>query len=395
MDNKGKLEAYKTEVDVELDSLLGWWRKYTIDEAQGGFYGEIGNDNLVIANEPKGIVLNSRILWTFSAAFLFKQQPEDLAIAKRAFDYIVAHFYDSTNGGFYWSLSANGEMLDGKKQIYGQAFTIYGLAEYYKATGDEKVLELAKETFLLTEQHSFDSTYLGYIEAFDQTWQTLADLRLSDKDLNAEKSMNTHLHIIEAYANLYQVWKDERLAKAIKNLLFVFKKYIITESNHLSLFFSADWKPQSPVISFGHDIEAAWLLQECAESVADAEEIAVFKSLAVSITDAAIKGLDEDGGMCYEYDSKTHHLIREKHWWPQAEAMVGFFNAYQLTGNMEYLTKSTKSWSFVQANIKDHEKGEWFWGIYPDGTLMKESKAGFWKCPYHNGRACMEILRRI
>jgi mannobiose 2-epimerase len=386
---------YVKAIEVELQALLSWWRTYTIDEAQGGFYGEVGNDNLAIADQPKGIVLNSRILWTFSAAFLLKQKPEDLAIAKRAFDYILNHFYDLTNGGFYWSLSANGEVLDGKKQVYGQAFTIYGLAEYYKATGDEKALELAKETFLLIEQHSFDPTHLGYIEAFDPTWQTLADLRLSDKDLNAEKSMNTHLHVIEAYANLYQVWKDERLAKAIKRLLFVFKKYIITDSGHLSLFFAVDWKPQSSVISFGHDIEAAWLLQECAETLAAEEEIVTFKSIAIRITEAACKGVDTDGGMHYEYDKATDHFVREKHWWPQAEAMVGFLNAYQLTGNDEYLAKSIKSWSFVQSNLKDNENGEWFWGIYPDGSLIKENKAGFWKCPYHNGRACIEILARL
>ncbi len=395
MKDKIQLTHYKAEVEHELYSLLNWWRTYTIDPQHGGFYGEVANDNQFIAGKAKGIVLNSRILWTFSAAYLFKKNEADLAIAKRAFDYIVDHFYDSLNGGFYWSVSTQGERLDGKKQIYGQAFAIYGLAEYYKATGEVKALELAKETFLLLEKHSFDPTYLGYIEAFDQTWQSLADLRLSDKDLNAEKSMNTHLHIIEAYANLYQVWKDERLAKAIKNLLFVFKTYIINENNHLGLFFSLDWQLQSTVISFGHDIEAAWLLQECAKSLSDEKELEVFNAIAIHIADAANRGIDEDGAMYYEYDAKTHHLVKEKHWWPQAEAMVGFFNAYELTGNSEYLKKSIKSWSFINDNLIDVKNGEWFWGLYPDGTLMKENKAGFWKCPYHNARTCMEILSRL
>lgn len=393
--NIAQLKSYRTAVDIEFQNLLSWWKTNTIDELYGGFYGEIGNDNLPIAEMPKGIVLNSRILWTFSAAFLLKRAEEDLAIANRAFDYVVANFYDSPNGGFYWSVNAKGEMLDGKKQIYGQAFTIYALAEYYKATGKEQALQLAKETFLLIEKYSFDPIHLGYIEAFDQTWQTLADLRLSDKDLNVEKSMNTHLHIIEAYANLYLVWKDERLTQAIKNLLFVFKKHIISESNHLRLFFTADWQTQSSVISFGHDIEAAWLLLECAESLADEDEISTFKFFASSIADSASKGLDNDGGMYYEYNAEEHHLILEKHWWPQAEAMVGFFNAYQVSGNSKYLAKSIKSWLFVNTSLKDSKNGEWFWGIYPDGTLMKENKAGFWKCPYHNGRACIEILKRI
>ncbi len=393
--NNSQLEWYKAAVDSELNDLLKWWKTNTIDELQGGFYGEVGNNNEAFAGEPKGIVLNSRILWTFSAASLLRQQLDDLVIAKRAFDYIINHFYDALNGGFYWSLSANGEVLDGKKQIYGQAFAIYGLTEYFKATGDEKALELAKDTFAVIEQHSFDPIHSGYIEAFDQNWKSLADLRLSDKDLNVEKSMNTHLHIIEAYANLYQVWKDEHLAKAIKNLLLVFKKYIITESHHLSLFFSSDWKPQSSIISFGHDIEAAWLLQECAESLGDDDEIEAFKSLSISIADAAAKGLDEDGAMYYEYDAELKHLVTEKHWWPQAEAMIGFFNAYQLTDDHDYLTRSIRSWQFIAGNLRDNKNGEWFWGIYADGTLMNESKAGFWKCPYHNGRACMEILIRL
>ena len=393
-DIKVQLAHYKAAVKVELEDLLHWWRTYTVDEQHGGFYGEIGNDNEAILNQPKGIVLNSRILWTFSAAFLLKQQEEDLAIAKRAFSYILDCFYDSSKGGFYWSVDAHGKMQDGKKQIYGQAFTIYGLVEYYKATGDEKALELAKNTYQLIERHSFDPVNLGYIEAFGKDWQPLADLRLSDKDLNAEKSMNTHLHIIEAYANLYLVWKDGQLATAIKKLLFVFKNYIITAANRLSLFFSVDWKPQSPLISYGHDIEAAWLLQECAEILGDEEEIVVFKTLALKLTNAVNDGVDNDGGMYYEYDPANDHLIREKHWWPQAEAMVGFFNAYQLTANPEYLLKSISSWSFISTTLKDCKNGEWYWGIYPDGTVMNENKAGFWKCPYHNGRACLEILKR-
>ncbi len=395
MDNiKEQLAGYKLAAEQELDALLGWWKTYSVDEVQGGFYGEVANDNVAVAGQPKGIVLNSRILWTFAAAYLYTKNEADLVIAKRAFDYIVAHFYDTLNGGFYWSVNADGQMLDGKKQIYGQAFAIYGLSEYFKATGDEKALELAKKTFVLIEQHSFDPIHLGYIEAFDEAWQPIHDLRLSDKDLNAEKSMNTHLHIIEAYANLYQVWKDEQLANSIRLLLFVFKKHIIT-NNRLSLFFTVNWQPLSATISYGHDIEAAWLLQECAESLHDVAEIKQFKAIALQITAAVKEGIDVDGGMFYEHDPVAKHIVKEKHWWPQAEAMVGFFNAYQLTKEKDFLTQSIKSWLFVNTNLKDNQNGEWFWGMCPDGSFMKENKAGFWKCPYHNGRACLEISKRV
>jgi mannobiose 2-epimerase len=386
------LKQYRTSVEAELVSLLNWWRAFTIDEQQGGFYGEVGNNNQPIPNAPKGIVLNSRILWTFSAAYLLRSDKEDLAIAKRAFKYIVDYFHDSSNGGFYWSLEANGTVLDGKKQIYGQAFAIYGLAEYYKASQDEQALTLAQETFQLIEQHSFDPVHLGYIDAFDQNWQAISDLRLSEKDLNAAKSMNTHLHVIEAYANLYQSWKDERLAKSIKELLLVFKKYIIADDHRLSLFFTPNWQPQSTLISYGHDIEAAWLLQACAEDLQDEDEISDFKVLAHQITLAAQAGIDVDGGMYYEFDPGTNCLVREKHWWPQAETMIGFFNAYQLSGDEHFLTSSIRSWRFILTNLKDDEKGEWFWGVYPDGSVMEQNKAGFWKCPYHNVRACIKII---
>jgi len=392
-DIKVKLAEYSLAVEQELTAILNWWKAYSIDHEQGGFYGEVDDNNTPIAEQPKGIVLNSRILWTFSSAYLLRQNEEDLVIAKRAFNYLATHFYDSLQGGFYWSLYANGEKLDGKKQVYGQAFAIYGLSEYYRATGDEKALEMAKETFGLIEQHSFDSMHLGYIEAFDQTWEPMTDLRLSDKDLNAEKSMNTHLHIIEAYANLYLCWKDERLARAIKQLLFVFRAHIIVD-HHLSLFFTANWDAQCTMISYGHDIEAAWLLHECAESLNDPSEIALFKQIALKITVAAQEGIDLDGGMYYEYDPTVSRLVTEKHWWPQAEAMVGFFNAYQLTGDASFLTRSIQTWTFISASLKDNENGEWFWGRYANGSLMKENKAGFWKCPYHNGRACLEVIKR-
>ncbi|RZK43994.1 MAG: N-acyl-D-glucosamine 2-epimerase [Pedobacter sp.] len=386
------LKSFAVALDIELNEILHWWKNYTVDHALGGFYGEVGCSNIAIANQPKGLVLNSRILWTFSSAFLLKVNIDDLEMAKRAFVYLSSNFYDQKNGGFYWSVSAGGEALDKRKQIYGQAFAIYGLAEFYKATQDEYALRLAKETFLLIEKHSFDPIHLGYTEAFGQEWGTIEDLRLSEKDLNTEKSMNTHLHIIEAYANLYRLWKDERLEKAIRDLLFVFEKYVI--NNHLTLFFSKDWTPQSSVVSYGHDIEAAWLLQECAESLGDRKLVDTFKRFAISLTDAIAVGIDEDGGMFYEYDASRDHWVREKHWWPQAEAMVGFFNAYQITSDKSYLNQALQSWTFIKTSIKDQEKGEWFWGIYPDGSLMQESKAGFWKCPYHNVRACMEIVKR-
>lgn len=392
---EGMLGKYADALGIELQNLLYWWKTFAVDHERGGFYGEVQNDNLPLKGQPKGLVLNSRILWTFSSAYLLNHLPDDLLMAKRAFEYLCDFFYDHRYGGFYWSVDAGGNPLDRKKQIYGQAFAIYGLSEYFKATNDTRALNLAKETFGLIEQYSLDPIHEGYTEAFSADWSPIDDLRLSEKDLNTAKSMNTHLHIIEAYANLYAIWSDMRLGGALKKLLIVFKTHLIGSDFHQQLFFSKNWESQSAIISYGHDIEAAWLLQACAESLGDEEEINTFKQLAIAMTDAVMDGVDSDGGMYYEYNPENRLLVREKHWWPQAEAMIGFFNAYELSENKMYLNRSMDSWNFVKETLRDGQNGEWYWGVHTDGSLMPGSKAGFWKCPYHNGRACMELIKRM
>ncbi len=385
---------YRDELIQELDQILNWWQTYTTDNVNGGFHAKVDNYNQVQEGE-KGLVLNARILYTFSSAYLLKQDAGLLTIAERAYQYLIDHFYDKTNGGFYWSVASDGVILDGKKQVYGQAFVIYGLSEFFKASHNSSALELARETYQLIDKYSFDAVHLGYIEAHSETWGVLNDVRLSEKDQNDKKSMNTHLHVVEAYANLYSVWQDESLKKAIESLLDNFKQQILDlETFHLRLFFSEIWEPKSSMISFGHDIEASWLLLEAAEFVG--YEVGFYKDLAIEVAEVTRKNVAKHGGLLYEYDNVSQHWVNEYHWWPQAEAMVGFFNAWQLTNNHIYLEQSLKTWEFVKNYIKDREFGEWFWGV--DGNLnpMKnQDKAGFWKCPYHNGRACIEIIKRI
>lgn len=391
-----QLKNLRAELQEELTQLLAWWGNYTLDEDFGGFHGKVTNENHVIFS-PKGLVLNARILYTFSSAYLLSKKPEDLAMANRAYQYLTNFFTDKKEGGFYWSLSIEGKPLDQKKQVYGQSFAIYALSEYYKATLEETALTLAQETYQLLEKHSYDKVDTGYIEAHTKDWKPLSDLRLSEKDQNDKKSMNTHLHVIEAYANLYLVWPDDGLKAAIKRLLANFKAHIIhPQTGHLQLFFDMDWKAKSSLISFGHDIEAAWLLLEAAEIINDKEEIQDFKILALKTADAAARGLHANGGLVYEFDQENQHWINEFHWWPQAEAMVGFFNAWQISGNENYLKQTFNIWEFIKKYLKDTKNGEWFWGV--DEVLLpmqNEDKAGFWKCPYHNGRACIEIIKRI
>jgi cellobiose epimerase len=387
---------YKAGVETEFSLILDWWMHHMTDDQNGGFYAGMSNNNQQEGTE-KGVVLNSRILWTFAAAHHFSPNADYLQVAKRAFHYIEKSFIDYRYGGVFWSVDANGKMKDGKKQIYGQAFCIYGLSEYFKASGDLTALIIAKDLYNTIEQYSFDKKYGGYIEAFTREWYNAGDLRLSDKDDNERKTMNTHLHIIEAYTNLYSVWPDDGLRQKIEGLLGYFDKYIFNkDSHHLNLFMDDEWNVRSSLVSFGHDIEAAWLLQECAETIQHELYTAHFKKLAILLADAAARGIDaKDGGLWYEYKPREDHWIREKHWWPQAEAMVGFFNAYQLSGDHTYLHHSIQAFDFVKKYLKDKEKGEWFWGIKKDGTIIQKEKAGFWKCPYHNGRACIELIKRI
>ena len=392
----GTLLNYKKELQQELEDILVYWINNVVDEKQGGFYGAVSNENVVDPLAHKGVVLNSRILWTFSAASLYSDNKRCIEIATRAFNYIDNYFIDYEYGGVFWSIDHNGKMLDGKKQVYGLAFCMYGLVEYYKITRNETALRLAKDMFENIEKFSFDKTKDGYTEAFTREWGPIDDLRLSEKDNNEKKTMNTHLHIIEAYANLYQVWPEIILQEKITGLLNIFQKYIFNESNHhLNLFMTEDWEVKSSIQSYGHDIEASWLLFECAEISGNKLYIDRYKKIALELADAVTQALDMDGGLWYECDPAIDHWVKEKHSWPQAEAMIGFFNAYQLSGEEKYFRQSFCSWEFVKKYIRDTKLGEWFWGINEDYSIMKKDKAGFWKCPYHNGRACMEIVKRI
>ncbi len=391
------LQQYKKEVTTELSLILDYWIQHTVDNLNDGFYGKVNNDNIADELAPKGSVMHARILWAFSAAYNFCNKEKYLSTATRAFEYIRDHFIDKEYGGIYWAIDAKRDALDTKKQVYALAFCIYGLSEYYAASGNKEALALALALYDSVEQYSYDAIHKGYFEAFTRDWKEADDLRLSAKDANEKKTMNTHLHIIEAYAGLYKVHPSVQLRNKIIELLELFDIYFINRKTfHLRLFFDEAWNEKPDVISYGHDIEAAWLLLQCAEIIQHDTWINAYKKHAVKIAIAAMEGLDNDGGMWYEYEPSHQTLIKEKHWWVQAEAMVGFFNAWQITNDEKYLQHSIHSWQFIKAYIKDNEKGEWFWGINDDYTVMKsQDKVGIWKCPYHNSRACLEIIKRI
>ena len=424
--------GYRAEADRELQAILLYWMENTPDTTRGGFIGRIDEQDRPDPEAVKGLVLNSRILWTFSAAWRITGRLIYRPMADRAYDYLLRFFLDKEYGGAFWSLEASGQPLDPRKQTYGQAFALYGLSEYYRASGEKTALNEAISLFQLIEQHSFDRQEKGYFEAFARDWSLLEDVRLSGKDANDPKTMNTHLHILEAYTNLYHVWPDPLLLSRIIGLLSVFDRHIIGASpgrvttpdfrvatpdsrvatpgaatpdsrittpnsragGHLGLFFDTHWKCRSPLISFGHDIEAAWLLHEAALAISDNEWITKTSQLALLIAAAAAEGLDTDGGLWYEQEDGQ--LIRQKHWWPQAEAMVGFLQAWQLNREDKWWQRSLDSWNFVKKHIRCPDGKEWYWGVGSDHSPMPgQDKAGFWKCPYHNSRACLEIMRTL
>jgi cellobiose epimerase len=391
------LQQYIKEIQEELSSILQYWMCYTVDEQQGGFYGKVDNDNSFYTDAPKGSVLNARILWTFSAAYNDSNEPRYLEMADRAFQYIVDHFVDNKYGGVFWSVDSAGRPLDTKKQIYALAFVIYGCSEYYKCNRSEQVKLLAIHIYELIQQYSYDKEKGGYLEAFGRDWHELTEMRLSAKDANEKKTMNTHLHVLEAYTSLYKIWPDRELANHISLLLYNFDDHIVNKDTwHLNLFFDEDWKVKPDVISYGHDIEASWLLPEAAEALDNEELVEKMRRISIKTADATIEGLDSDGGLWYEYEPAHRQLIKQKHWWPQAEAQVGFFNAWQVSGNDKYLKVVFDNWAFIKKHIRDSLNGEWFWGVDENHVVMPgEDKAGLWKCPYHNSRAFLEIVKRI
>jgi cellobiose epimerase len=392
-----KLKTIKTEVQSELvDNILPFWMTKMIDDKNGGFYGRIDGSGNVFNDAEKGCVLNARILWTFSSAFRVLKNPAYLKAADRAKDFLLTHFFDKEYGGVYWLINHKGEVKDGKKQIYAQAFAIYGLAEYYRITEDKTCLAKAIELFRLIEKYSFDPGLNGYFEAFSREWGVADDLRLSTKDANEKKTMNTHLHVLEAYTNLFRVWKDDLLKKQICNLLTVFTDKIVNSLTYnLNMFFDEEWNDKTDLVSYGHNIESSWLIYEAAMVLGHKDVIAKVKKICLLIADASKKGVMPDGSMIYEYFFETGHIDSDRHWWVQAETVLGFLNAYSLSGQEEYLRLGLAAWKFISSNLVDRQNGEWFWSVDKDlNPNLKEDKAGFWKCPYHNSRMCLEIIEK-
>jgi mannobiose 2-epimerase len=393
----------RTRFERELsENILPFWVRHTVDRENGGFYGEVSCDLRVNKEAARAAVIHTRILWTFSAACRLVD-PKYREIADWAYDYLAAKFCDSEYGGIYWMLDHLGRPLSIRKQIYAQAFAVYALAEYFRATGKSESLALAQRLFRLIEEHSHEPVCGGYIEACSRDWGALEDMRLSEKDLNSPKSMNTHLHVMEAYTNLLRVWPDAELRARQKELLSVTMDRIIDNSKgHFRLFFDNEWRPLSDHVSFGHDIEGSWLLTEAAGVVGDENLIGRARELALKMAQAVYdEGRDRDGSLFYEADGRGALIDPNKHWWAQAESVVGFYNAYQLSGKEHFRDQAYRAWEYIEQKVVDRVNGEWHAKLRPDGAPYREDEdadaclVGPWKCPYHNSRVCYEMMERL
>ena len=378
--------------------ILPFWCGPALDREQGGWMGWLSNDLKPDRSQPKGLIINARILWAFSA--VHQRQPEKLfqQMANRAFDFVMGKFWDSQSGGAFWRLDDAGRVIDDSKKIYGHAFCIYALAEFHRAFGNAAALASAKELFELIEHHAQDAKGGGYIEICNRDWSEAGpDARLSDKDMNEKKSMNNHLHVLEAYTNLYRVWKSPRVEQRLRELIPLFQERILdVRTLHFHHFFDEAWNVRSHTYTFGHDIEGTWLLCEAAEILGDEALLKHVRATALCMAEVALnEGVAGDGALCYE--GKSGKIIDPgKECWPQAEAAIGFLNAFQISGDKKFLTAARRVWTFIEDKLVDRVHSEWFWRITPEGrvdtTLPKVSE---WKGPYHATRACLETIHRL
>ena len=411
--------------DVLEKNILRFWLDKMVDHENGGFYGRIDGSGVLHPEAEKGATLNARILWTFSAAYRVLGNPEYLEAATRAKDYFIEHFIDKEFGGVFWSVDYKGNPLDTKKQFYAIGFALYGLTEFVRATDDREALDYALQLYDCIEEHAFDKEHNGYIEACTREWGEIADMRLSELDANYPKSQNTHLHIIEPYTNLLRCLKELHAKEScdyvpvlgsvlpigvtipqetiivvegsLRNMIDIFTDKILNpETHHLDLFFEMDWKRGAGHLeSYGHDIECSWLMHEAALVLGDQKVLRKVEQIVREVAKASEKGLRPDGSMIHEANVDTGHADDDLHWWVQAENVVGWYNIYQYFGDEDAFSKAERCWNYIKTQLIDWENGEWFWSRHPDGSLNTvDDKAGFWKCPYHNSRMCLEIIER-
>lgn len=381
-----------------VEHIMPFWCGPAVDQLHGGWMAWLTNDLTPDRTQPKGLIVHSRILWAFSAVHQVRPQPEYRRMAFRAFDYLMLRFWDAEHGGAFWRLKDQGEVWDDSKKTYGQAFCLYALTEFHRAFGSKQALDRAQDLFGWMEQHAHDPKYGGYLEVRARDGSPAGpDARLSEKDRAEQKSMNNHLHVLEAYTNLGRVIRSAAVVNRLQELIELFLRHILdARTGHLHHFFDEAWNVRSDTYTFGHDIEASWLLVEAAEVLGDATLLARVKATALQMAAMVqTEALSPEGGLYYE--GRAGLVIDRGHeCWPQAEAIVGFLNAFELSTDPKYQRAAIGVWHYARQNLVDRQHGEWFWRINEDGRPNQLlPKVSEWKGPYHVSRACLEAMRRV
>lgn len=376
------------------DCIIPFWKKLRDDE-NGGYYGWVGYDLKVDKKAVKGCILNSRILWFFSNAYTMLKDPSLLDEADHGFVFMKQYCMDRENGGIFWSIQYDGKPEDTTKHTYNQAFAIYALSSYYEASGKEEALDMAKELFHIIEGKCTDE--IGYKEAFDKEFHEIENDKLSENGVIAEKTMNTLLHVFEAYTELYRVAKLPEVGERLHWIMETFAHKVYNPELHRQeVFFDKNMKSILDLHSYGHDIETAWLIDRGVEVLGDPkmEELLspITRDLTAQIYKVAFNG-HSLANECEKGVVNTHRI-----WWVQAETVIGFLNGYQKDpSKKEYLEAAEAEWQFIKDYVIDKRSGsEWYWEVdengkpYPDRPIVEP-----WKCPYHNGRMCMEVMKRL
>lgn len=351
-------------------------------------------DGSIDPDSDRYAVLNARIVWAFSAAYRLTGKKEHLLAASRAKEYFLEHFIDHKFGGVYWTVDARGERKDSKAQLYAHGFGIYALSEFYAATRDDEALKGAVNIYRTVEKNFADKENGGYIEALSRDFSPLVDMSLSDKDINADKTMNSHLHLLEGYASLYRVWPDEGLRQKVAGLLGIMSEKIMNQqTGHLELYFDREWNVINPgKISYGHDVETSWLALECVFSLKDIDVMKKYKPVCEALYRAGVQGHCSDGSLHNE-QSSDGTIESSRPWWVQAETVVAHLWAWKYLGVASGADDALRTLDYIKRHLIDWERGEWFWSCDVNGNPdLSEDKANGWKCPYHNSRMCLQIL---